>query len=213
VALWILQNLLLVASSILRTLDYVEAYNLTVLRIAALVWMGLVAVGLMLICWRLLAGRSAAWLVNANALALGIVLAASSVVDFGAVAAAWNVRHAREAGGEGAALDVCYLERLGPAALVSLAELEQRSLPPELRARVAGVREGVQMRLEGGQTDWREWTFRGQRRLDKARSLPGRPVPELEKRYCDGRLAHPPATPAPTVQGVLATPVAPPAPR
>ena len=34
--LWIAQNLLLVASTMLRTLDYVEAYSLTELRIAAL---------------------------------------------------------------------------------------------------------------------------------------------------------------------------------
>ncbi|WP_163595012.1 DUF4153 domain-containing protein, partial [Klebsiella pneumoniae] len=67
VVLWVAQNLLLVASSILRTLDYVAAYSLTSFRIAALAWMGLVAIGLALICWRMLAGRSAAWLINANA--------------------------------------------------------------------------------------------------------------------------------------------------
>lgn len=202
VGLWVAQNLLLVASSILRTLDYVEVYSLTVLRIAALVWMVLVAVGLILICWRQLKGRSATWLVNTNALALGIVLLGSSVVDFGAVAAAWNVRHAREVGGAGAALDVCYLERLGPAALVSLAELEQRPLPADLRGRVAGVRQDLQMQLDGAQSDWRRWTFRGDRRLKAVQNLPSQPVPELEKRYCSGRLVHPPPVPAPTVQSV-----------
>ena len=36
VMLWVAQNVLLVASSILRTIDYIQAYSLTVLRIAAL---------------------------------------------------------------------------------------------------------------------------------------------------------------------------------
>ncbi len=88
VVVWIVQNLLLVASSARRTLDYVEAYQMTVPRLSALAWMALVAVGLVLICRRLLAGRSARWLLDANALAAGIVLAGAAVVDLGAVAAA-----------------------------------------------------------------------------------------------------------------------------
>ncbi len=49
------QNLLLVASSILRTADYIEAYALTRFRIAAMIWMVLVGLDLVLICWRMLA--------------------------------------------------------------------------------------------------------------------------------------------------------------
>ncbi len=49
VTLWVGQNILLVASSILRTCYYIEAFSLTLLRIAALLWMGLVALGLALI--------------------------------------------------------------------------------------------------------------------------------------------------------------------
>src|SRR5262249_2391930 len=79
VTLWVGQNILLVASSILRTCDYVETFSLTQLRIAALLWMGLVALGLALILWRMLTGRSARWLINANALAATIVLTVSTV--------------------------------------------------------------------------------------------------------------------------------------
>jgi hypothetical protein len=142
VVAWVAQNLFLVASSILRTVDYVQAYSLTRLRIAALVWMGLVGLGLVLICWRMLRGKSGAWLINANAAAALLVLAAACVVDLGAVAAAWNVRHAREMGGQGPELDVCYLNTLGPSALVSLVEAERRSTSPELtrsRRLVAGA--------------------------------------------------------------------------
>lgn len=188
VALWILQNIFLVASTALRTLDYIEAYSLTRLRIAALIWMGLVALGLALICWRLMRGRSAAWLVGTNAAALGVVLTACSLVDLGAVAAHWNVRHARDAGGRGAALDLCYLSGLGPSALVSLAELERRPLPAELSDRIAWARQQALDGLARDQSNWRSWTFRGARRLSHARALTREaPSPAPGPRACDGR--------------------------
>jgi hypothetical protein len=66
VYLWIGQNVFLVASTMLRTVDYIEAYLLTELRIEALLWMALVALGLVLICVRLSLGKTSAWLINAN---------------------------------------------------------------------------------------------------------------------------------------------------
>jgi hypothetical protein len=72
VIVWIAQNVFLVASTTLRTVDYVEAYSLTRMRIAALIWMVLVALGLILITWRLLRGKSGSWLINANALAAAL---------------------------------------------------------------------------------------------------------------------------------------------
>ncbi|MBI1685505.1 DUF4153 domain-containing protein [Caulobacter hibisci] len=171
VVLWVAQNLFLVASSILRTLDYVDVYALTRLRLAALIWMVLVGVGLLLICWRMLRGSSAAWLINANAAAAGLVLAACTVVDLGAVAAAWNVRHARELGGNGEALDVCYLERLGDSSIVALSQLRVTALPPVLAARVAWSRETVLNDLTYRQSRWRGWSWRAERRLDEALAL------------------------------------------
>lgn len=132
VTLWIIQNLALVASAALRTIAYVEAYSLTVLRISALLWMGLVAAGLVLVLWRMLAGKSAAWLINANLASAGLLLSAVCFVDLGAAAAQWNVRHAREVGGSGAALDLCYLAGLRVSALASAAELDARGLPGAL---------------------------------------------------------------------------------
>ncbi|MCR5880576.1 DUF4153 domain-containing protein [Phenylobacterium sp. J367] len=176
VVLWVAQNLLLVASTALRTIAYVEAYSLTVLRIAALLWMGLVAVGLALICWRLLARKSASWLVNANVLAAGLVLGACSVVDLSAVAAHWNVRHARELGGPGAPLDVGYLAGLDDAALVALTELKARPLPADLRTEVDRLHADQLHRLLRRQEDWRTWTWRGARRLARIEALQPRPT-------------------------------------
>jgi len=201
VTLWIGQNLLLVASTMLRTFDYVEAYSLTVLRISALIWMALVALGLALICYRLLRGKSGAWLINANVLAAAIVLAGCCVVDLGRVAAEWNVRHAREAGGSGAAIDLCYLNQLGPSALLPLIEFEGRPLSAELRGRVQWLRSRALDRLAASQADWHAWTLRNAGRLAEAQALAaGRPLPHDrdQPHECDGRLTPPPPPVAPT---------------
>jgi hypothetical protein len=184
VVLWVAQNLFLVASSILRTLDYIEAYSLTPLRLAALAWMGLVGLGLILICWRMIRKRTAAWLINANALAAGLVLLVFTVVDSGAVTADWNVRHAREVGGKGAELDVEYLKRLGPAALVPVARLEARDHKWPLSERLRMVRQELMANLEAQQSDPLSWTWRNHRRLAEARAIiaaapPPRPAPPL----------------------------------
>lgn len=158
VMLWIGQNMFLLMNAALRTMDYVDAYSLTRLRIAALLWMGLVAVGLVLVLWRMLAGKSVAWLLNSNLAAAGLLLGAVCFVDLGALAAQWNVRHAREVDGTGAHLDLCYLHNLEGSALLPLIELEQRRLPPDLAVRVRNVRTMVQAsvarRLADGGWDW-----------------------------------------------------------
>lgn len=188
---WVVQNFVLVASSVLRILDYIETSMLTVLRISALAWMALVAVGLALICWRLLANRSSAWLINANALAATIVLSAASVVDLGAVAADWNVRHARSY----RYLDLCYLRDLGPSALLPLIALEHRVAGTAFKDRVAFIREEAYTDLVLAQANPRNASLRGARRLAAAdRLLGSSPLKSRDTtngRSCDGSIIPP----------------------
>ena len=189
VSVWIGQNIVLVASTMLRTFDYIEAYSLTRLRIAALVWMALVAVGLVLICIRLWRRKSGPWLINANLAAALVALTACSAVDLGALAARWNVRHAAEVGGSGVRLDLCYLNRLGPSALLPLVELESRPNAPRFRERVSWTRNLIMDRLATRQGDWHGWTFRGARRSAEAKRLIAeRRLPRFSAsvRHCDG---------------------------
>ncbi len=172
VMLWIAQNVVLVASAMLRLYDYIDAYSLTRLRIAAFAWMGLVALGLGLILWRLLKEKSAAWLINTNCGAAAVLLCTYAFVDTGAIAAQWNVRHAREVDGSGAVLDLCYLAELGPSALLALVELEQRPLDPMLQQRVKLLRTQVQYR-QGQILSQGGWTWLGERRLTEAERLVG----------------------------------------
>lgn len=203
VVLWIGQNLFLVASSVLRTLDYIDAYSLTRLRIAALAWMALVGLGLMLICWRMLRGRNAGWLINANLAAAAALLTACCFVDLGAIAGRWNVSHAREVDGTGAGIDLCYLGQLDGSALLPLIELEQRKLPGDLNLRTRIVRERVQARLIDSVAKG-NWSWSNQQRLDEAaRRLGKQARPRDDFRYdCEGKLIpiQPPTGPVtPTV--------------
>jgi len=177
--IWIAQNLLLVASSALRTIDYVDAYGMTVLRLAALAWMALVATGLILIFWRIAGGKSARWLINANALAAAIVLRLSSAIDYAATAATWNARVALAQGKAGPPLDLCYMRRLGPSALVSLATLERHARSPVLRDRLAAIRWDVQRKTAIGQRRWRSWSYRDARRLTRVEAMVGTRAPHL----------------------------------
>jgi hypothetical protein len=191
VIVWIAQNLLLLASTVERTLLYVDAYSLTRLRIAALLWMGLVGVGLVLVTWRMLRGRSLAWLVNGNLLAAFAVLTSCTYVDLGEIAASWNVRHAREVGGRGVHLDLCYLNNLNASALPALTSLEQRpGLPPAFKQRVTLVRQSVQQRIEKRQKAKGGWRWRDARRLADVRRL-GLSDLKIPKGYhvsCNGEL-------------------------
>ncbi|WP_294327075.1 DUF4173 domain-containing protein [uncultured Sphingomonas sp.] len=186
VTLWVAQNLVLVASSVLRTTRYIDESMLTAWRIAALLWMGLVALGLVLIAWRILGDRSARWLVNANALAAGIVLTGCAAVDLGATAAAFNVDAQRPE-----AVDLCYLRHVGDGALLPMIKLEQRPMDAATRERVRFIRQTLFADLLWRQTHWGSWTPRGARRLSAARAALGREVarpvdPRL--RFCDGSL-------------------------
>ena len=195
VVLWVAQNMVLVASSLLRTADYIEGYALTRFRIVAMIWMVMVGLGLLLICWRLLRNKDGDWLIGANVKLALVVLAVVSTVDLGAVAAAWNVRHAREIDGTGAQLDLGYLRALGAPALVSLVELEQATDDPALRDRAAAVRRDLMERLQEDQSEWRGWTWRNARRLQRIDALTAhRPllVPKPGEREWDGRLSPPP---------------------
>jgi Domain of unknown function (DUF4173) len=188
---WIAQNLFLVASTAERTWLYIESYSLTRLRIAALIWMGLVALGLVLVTWRMLRGQSLAWLVNSNLVAALAVLGACTLVDLGEIAARWNVRHAQEVGGDGVHLDLCYLNNLDGSALLPLASLEQREgLDPAFRQRVTLVRQTVEERVYHKQLLKGGWRWRDAQRLAQLRryQLKNLSIPKGFYASCDGYL-------------------------
>lgn len=110
--LWLGQNVLLVVSSLLRLELYVSEFGLTYLRIAAGIWMALVAAGLVLTAWQVWAARSNGWLIGVTAGVATVVLYACCFVNF-AVLIAEDGR-ARLAAGQ--RVDLAYVCALGPDA-------------------------------------------------------------------------------------------------
>jgi hypothetical protein len=120
VYLWIGQNVWLVISALLRLKLYVETYMLSELRIAAAVWMALVAIGLLLIMARIIFGKSNKWLVMTNLTALALMLYGVSFIDFPATISWFNVTHSSKMGQSDNPLDINYLGQLGPGVLPAL---------------------------------------------------------------------------------------------
>jgi len=117
VYLWVAQNVMMVISSILRLDLYVQTYLLTYWRVAAFIWMLLVATGLVLIVARIALQRSNGWLIRLNLIAVLLTLYACSLTNFAAIIANYNVSHSREATGKGVSIDINYLLSLGAQAL------------------------------------------------------------------------------------------------
>ncbi len=163
VCLWLAQNVILVASAAWRLSLYVDVYSLTRLRIAAAIWMLVVAAGLVWIGLRIVARRDNRWLLQANTLTAAAILYACAFVNFDGIIADFNVRHCAEVGGQGVALDTGYLVALGPESLPALTWLQQHVRPdaavalnvPALRARLGGE-------LTRQTSNWRGWTLRRQ---------------------------------------------------
>jgi Domain of unknown function (DUF4153) len=171
VYLWTGQNVLLVISSMLRLYRYVEIYMLTGWRVAALVWMLLVAIGLVLIVARIVLGQSNGWLVRMNLISLTATLYLCSLVNFPAIMADYNVIHSKEASGKGVNLDIGYLYGLGPQALPAL---DRARLLPMVTIRDCGRNRLLTMQA-ADMASWRSWGFRSwrlQRWLDNHQDKP-----------------------------------------
>jgi hypothetical protein len=154
---WTAQNILLVISSILRLDLYVGVYSLTYLRLAAFIWMGLVAAGLLLILIQIILRKPNSWLLSANAATLALVLYACCFINAPWLVATYNVEHCRELGGSGPNLDVFYLGSLGPQARLVL-ESHRAEVPALLSAmdrQFSDAREAL-----SHPENWRAWSFR-----------------------------------------------------
>jgi hypothetical protein len=168
VYVWIAQNVMLVISSILRLDLYVATYSLTYWRVAALIWMLLVALGLLLIVARIALDRSNHWLVLANLATLALVLYGCAFVNFPWAISTYNVAHSREISGAGAAVDFPYLVSLGPQALPAIDRYLNREARPCCIWKEE--RDGLVKRHTAQLDSWRAWSFRGwrlQRYLDQ----------------------------------------------
>ncbi|MEL6889119.1 MAG: DUF4173 domain-containing protein, partial [Pseudomonadota bacterium] len=89
--LWLAQTLALVFASVWRLDLYVEAFGLTRLRLAAYVWMGLVAIGLGITAQQVWQDRPAVWMLLRSGALGAVALYVCAFVSFDAVVARHNL--------------------------------------------------------------------------------------------------------------------------
>lgn len=223
VFLWVMQNVLLVASSLWRLNMYVSVYSLSRWRVAAAIWMALVAVGLVLLIIRIMARQNNRWLIQGNTISAAVVLYACCFVNFDGLIADYNVRHCREViigatdvpddasnddGALPAPIDLAYLSRLGPEALLAVNWLAQQveqgvvtdqNQAIKLRSDLRRLQNRLTLVLFDRTDNWRGWTLRRAMLLEHA----GAPL--LLVGESTGRSSRPPWTSRTTAPEAQAT--------
>lgn len=163
---WVGQNVFLVVSAIIRLAGYVGQYSLTWLRVEAFIWMGLVALGLLLIVARIYFQKSNRWLINTNSLALYATLYLCCFINFGGVIAEYNLSRCdkRFDAGDNSTCDIFYLQsEVGIEALPALIRYEQGIATACNMQSAMALRKKLENQLNAERKDWRQWTFRNWR--------------------------------------------------
>jgi len=161
IKLWVGQNILLVISSIWRTMLYIEDYSLTYLRTASLMWMSIVALGLAYIIIKIIYNKSSIWLVNINVITVLFTLYISCFINFGYFISNYNVNSSLEITGQGRSLDIYYLQEIGtsslPAINIALNELDHRSAK---YSQLLYIKNALESKVVTEASNWRSWTYR-----------------------------------------------------
>lgn len=154
----IVQNLFLISSVGLRLKLYIEAYDLSVLRVHVGTFLAVVAVGYALMAWRIIREKSLNWMIFSNAAAVLAIFYVVQFVDVNGLVARYNTQSWLE--NRKKSLDVNYLCRLGPSALPELVRIE-RQAGGTSEARAAGLElNRARAAWEIRKTDWRSWQWR-----------------------------------------------------
>jgi len=160
---WIGQNLMLLAGLFLRVKLYVYAFDLTVTRVNLVLFLALVAAGFGLLAIRVWRQRTLGWLLHANMVATFFLFYTVQFLDTEGFVAPYNVNLWKNSN-EMRALDLPYLESLGPAAFEPI-ECVARSGESDYAKTAAQYIKNA--RVESGErlekTPWASWQFREMR--------------------------------------------------
>lgn len=148
--LWLVQTLALVAASVWRLETYVDIYGLTRLRLAAYVWMGLVAVGLGIVVAQIWRDKPALWMMTRSGVLGAVTLYACAFVNFDGMIAQHNLTRPVQQ-------DTFALCRLSEGALPAMARHWTSDPVATCRAQHYTYPHLLQP------NDWREWGFRNWR--------------------------------------------------
>jgi len=162
--LWIAQNIVLIAGVFRRLVLYVDAYQLSELRVYAGCFLLLVSTGFVLLARHVWLGTSLEKLIFRNCLATLALFFGMQFCDVGTWVANWNV--ARWEASPGRELDVKYLVQLGPRgwpALLRVAQHPQHSIVTEQALEAVRKIRAKEM-VDGTTRNWRSLQARHEQR-------------------------------------------------
>lgn len=148
--IWLAQTMALVVASLWRLETYVDIYGLTRLRLAAYIWMGLVAAGLALVTWQVWRDRPTGWMILRSTAMGAVTLYVCAFINFDGAIASHNLTRKVER-------DTYALCQLSEGALPAMT-LHWKTDP----ARTCKILHYVHPHLFQP-ADWREWGFRNWR--------------------------------------------------
>jgi hypothetical protein len=160
---WVVQNLVLIAGVFLRLKLYVDAFELSLLRVGVGLFLFLVIAGYALLTVYFWRGKGLEWLLRANALATFGLFFIVQFIDLKGGIANYNVgRWLRPGGRLG---DVSYLASLGHDAWPAMIKLSRERRPASLD--LVGLMDLAvhEANAELAVTDWRRWEHRRTRHV------------------------------------------------
>lgn len=149
--LWVAQNLALVVGSLVRLELYIDAYGLTHWRLAALIWMALVAAGLCVTWLQIQKDYSNIWMILRVGLLTILTLYVCAFVNFDRAIAQYNLTHDVQ-------FDKFYVCSLGEGAIPEIRI--QTGQPANQYCDYYSFLNRNEVSIP---SDWREWGFRNWR--------------------------------------------------
>jgi hypothetical protein len=158
--LCVAQNLFLISSVGLRLKLYIEAYDLSVLRVHVCTFLVIVATGYVVMAWRIIREKSLNWMIFSNAAAVLAIFYVVQFVNVDGFVARYNTQRWLEDRRKN--LDMNYLYRLEPSALTEMVRIE-REAKATSQAKAASLElERARTAWEGRKADWRSWQWRAE---------------------------------------------------
>jgi hypothetical protein len=157
---WILQNLILAGSVLRRLLLYVEAYQLSELRVGVALFLLLVCSGFLLLAVHIQTGGSLGLLLTRNAAAVFTLFYLLQFVDIAGAVAHYNVHRWEQDPNRG--LDTNYLQQLGTPAWPALLKASSVHVGTDPQRKAVNI---LRFELESEKdrrksANWRSWQWR-----------------------------------------------------
>ncbi len=151
--IYIAQNVVLCVAALARLDLYVQEFGLTYLRVHALIWMALVAVGLSVMLWQVVARKSRKWLIGRAAILGGLTLYLCCLINFAGLIAGYNLTRNTQ--------DHQYICDLGANAFsAALAAGKGNVIQNTQTDQIVGVRLDGCTIYRNSLLSWQEWGYR-----------------------------------------------------